>query len=889
MKVKRLLLFGSLLFAFIIGSAFSNVMAAPNDKGFAQGGGISGGCFPLDIIFIIDQSSSMSGEYSGYPNDPLENRTYAPQWVIDWMIDNAISHCPDAIHRLAVISFGTDAEMDFSLYEIGPDNPDEGDVIKETLVPKITSEDLGQTDPFEAFQLAIDMIKNAGAPPGQTTRKRAIIFITDGEPCTREELNCYPGLPYKMSDIVAYAEDMQKYIDEHLSFDDTLLEQERCLQSVRDEELAEIQHYSDPLPVDVQENINRKNAACLDDYRVDPIVYDGSTYIWTILLRKGGAWPQALQNIYRGISESHGGKLIALMQNRQEIPTAFFEILSQLNGIKATRLSCGNFAMNPYLETATITFFKYSSDIPVKLEYVDASDELHSIENGVSTSGFDAEFNARGANETYVFKNPYPEIWRLSSDDCAKINAYYIPVEMDTSEQFHPLTIKIPNGESYTPDAIPSDQAVEKYDGATAANPGPKYYLQFEVKDQQGNVIPNAEKDFFGMDFTVNVSHEEAGQFDYEMEWLPAEALFQSADPLILPFQGEYTVTISGDTVHRDPPYGPLDTASYADAFPATRHLLDYETTFNVACPLLDHVARCPWATSEDQTGCAVCPSKTFSLEILEPMPNAALGSVHHTILDGGWPLKVQDVNFKFQINFEDTGMFSFEDILDDEDQPASVTITPETGEVVDISYTREGNIYTGVATGLTTEGEYTLRVIFDSGYKTEFFDPRSIEDEVTFSRHDTFFYRSDSYYFMLAIVILAFILFVVYQILTTNNKLRGDLKFKAGATEIVTISLNSRKNWKKIDPKIFKGYPELDLAKLKAFSVRKTKTRSSDDQTFSSDMFATDEHQGQLRKVKVKGKRKEGGSDFELILEPNTPMDYSGNAIASMVYEPPE
>ena len=65
-------------------------------------------CYPLDVIFIIDQSDSMSGIYSGQPNDPIENRTYAPQWTVDWLADNALDQCEDSIHRITVISFGND-------------------------------------------------------------------------------------------------------------------------------------------------------------------------------------------------------------------------------------------------------------------------------------------------------------------------------------------------------------------------------------------------------------------------------------------------------------------------------------------------------------------------------------------------------------------------------------------------------------------------------------------------------------------------------------------------------------------------------------------------------------------------------------------------------------
>ena len=79
-------------------------------------------CSPIDVVFLIDQSSSMSGS-SG--NDLLEQRKYAVQVAIDLMADIALDSCPGVVHRVGIISYGTTAEVDLPLSEIGPFNPAE--------------------------------------------------------------------------------------------------------------------------------------------------------------------------------------------------------------------------------------------------------------------------------------------------------------------------------------------------------------------------------------------------------------------------------------------------------------------------------------------------------------------------------------------------------------------------------------------------------------------------------------------------------------------------------------------------------------------------------------------------------------------------------------------
>ena len=68
-----------------------------------------------NIIFLIDQSNSMSGTTA---NDKYNNRIQAYQLAIEWLAQNQYSLCQDATHRIGVISFGDDVEVDLELKAI---------------------------------------------------------------------------------------------------------------------------------------------------------------------------------------------------------------------------------------------------------------------------------------------------------------------------------------------------------------------------------------------------------------------------------------------------------------------------------------------------------------------------------------------------------------------------------------------------------------------------------------------------------------------------------------------------------------------------------------------------------------------------------------------------
>lgn len=897
MKTSSLIvLFVSMVLTLFLAAMPVQTLADHEIEPLMQADATSEGCYSLDVIFIVDQSGSMGSGYA--PNDPLENRTYAPQWTVDWLADNALDQCKEAVHRITVISFGEEAEVDISYGEIGPDSQDQSKHLRDLLKPMIISKDLGLTDPRDAFEEAVKLLGNVGVGSSEEPRKRVIIFITDGEPCTYE-MGCDFGTPPGWEDVAEYVQDLRDYVLENLPFDNILLNQEQCLEAVRED--VRYNFGETDIPEEEQEEINRLNNECLRQYPVDEGAYENSTYIWTLLLRKGGPYMKVVEENYTAMSTEHAGELIALKQNRQEIPKTFLDILTQLAGVEATRISCGNFAINPYLREARLTFFKISEETTVQLSYSDAFGKIHTVESGQHDGGFDIkEYYALGANERYSISAPYPGIWRFEADDCQGIYAYYEPIAFDIG-QLQPLKIKSPDGGSFAPEAsFGAEILVEKFADATSEDPGPAYYLQYEIRDNAGNIIPNAEKGFFGIQFQASIIGPDRKSQSYEMEWLADQELFQSNAPLVLPLQGEYEISISGDTVYRDEPYGPLGQSDTEEkVYSSSRHLFDYSAKLNVVCPGLSRVDRCPWAPLTADDGCQVCETKTFQIEVLEPERNAHLGSVHGTPLDD-WPLPVKLITIQARI-VDQSGNSLPQDL-------AAVLTNPDNALIGWIeaggSKSREIKLnpvsgspgyYSGVITGWEIEGAQTLVVSLTSSY-SEFYAPSSPKVEVSFYRSDSFVNRASFYFSLLIAVGLLLLGKIFHCVITSNNPVLGTLTFQDGMTTLIQLNLSSPKkcgkNQRSIRGKELKSCPQLGFRKIEIRNQgringgRKGKKKDvvMDNFTFSGSMS---DHPG----VTIKFWPAPKGKFFTVDVSPNLPTQcHSGDVVSTIQvkFEPP-
>lgn len=489
---------------------------AQNDSSTSnQPGAQSNLCIPIDVIFLMDQSHSMS--VGG--NDPIEQREYAIETAIDLIGDIALDSCPGIVNRVAVVSYGTNAQIDLQLRDIGPfstEHPEEAFRIRDLLKTEIEATNLGQTNPAEAFAVAKQILDSASDPDDSgMPRKQAIIFVTDGIPCVDSDYGeC--GVNFNWQ---GYTEDMREQIEDDFPFDSILLGRENCLSALRNASSDP----DDPLP---PEDVT----TCFDTYRIGPDAYNNSTYIWMLLMRDSGrSYPLTLENIFLEVVDGHSGELIKLSNNRSEVPSTFTGILEQLTGVRATRLECGNFAVNPYLRKAVLSFFKFENDTIVKVSYTDAVSGIeYVLENGISTppGGFEViEHNNEGPNERYVIDFPYPGVWKLSSDDCSGLDATYIPVKISPSSPHVP-------------------QVIPQFDREPFYNESFPQFMTFELRDEEsGEKVAIPEHPHFTPAVSAVVEGPGGAQ-TFDFEWMPIEELFQATEPLTAKETGEYKATL---------------------------------------------------------------------------------------------------------------------------------------------------------------------------------------------------------------------------------------------------------------------------------------------------------------------------------------------------------
>ncbi|HOD05132.1 MAG TPA: VWA domain-containing protein, partial [Anaerolineaceae bacterium] len=105
----------------------------------------AGDCFGLDVVFLVDQSSSMSGGSNGLASDPQEQRKYAVEAAVNQLTDIALDSCPDVVHRVAVVSFGSTVRTDVEFTTIDPENLDDSLWIRENISSKLMADSMNAT------------------------------------------------------------------------------------------------------------------------------------------------------------------------------------------------------------------------------------------------------------------------------------------------------------------------------------------------------------------------------------------------------------------------------------------------------------------------------------------------------------------------------------------------------------------------------------------------------------------------------------------------------------------------------------------------------------------------------------------------------------------------
>lgn len=803
-------------------------------------------CSNLDVVFIIDQSASMSGTSGGTANDPTEQRKNAVNGMIDLLVDLALDQCPDSYHRLGVISFGDEGKtrIDLPLSDISPRNPEDAQALRQSLKQRVVADDLGQTYPEKAFGEAWELFEFSASAGGDEPRKQVILFVTDGFPCV-------PNGPCDANRYEESTISLRELVNDRFNFTENLKKREACLANLRS-------IYGDKeIPAD-------DSTECLEANPVDDDEYKQSTYIFTILLRNSGeSVPTLAQDILTRMSEDYAGELVSLRRNAEDIPTTLRRILSQLAGVRPNLLECGGFAVNPYLKKAVVTAYKTSPDVRITLAYVDANNVRHEIQGGGPSDGFYVDsqtgYYVFGTNERYEFLDPYPGIWEMTSTNCEGIDVYYDEIEI-------------------LPTNSASITQIPKFDREPFYNPDDPFLLRYQLLDAStnGKIVLQSDKEFFAIDVRINVTLPNGEQSEYFLKWNNNAQMFVADRPLLVPVEGTYRYTITG-TSRRHEGNPAVLSQNESQVFDQLYEVFNLE---NVEFKVLD-----------------VLP---VVISPISPLVDETIGNIHATIL-GGWPLDELPVGIRVKMT-DDNGntLSNLDDVLLDPDDsiravlrytpPPSTQDDPgmEPMEVNSQSITllpdpESPGEFIGSIPDFVYEGSQTLTLSISSESLASGYWVYDSSVEVPFARSDCLFCRASTYYTILAMIFGAIILAIFYNLAIRTNKVSGSLLFVDGSTTIVEFGLYSGVNFRNIKKRETNEYPQLMLKSMKVQNIGKKRPAAKQDGEMDAS-FYSDEQQGiRIDCISSNGRR------YSVELHPKTPSIYGEETHVQMLYEPIE
>ena len=786
-------------------------------------------CDNMDVVFVVDQSNSMS--LPGIASDPLSERKYAVASMIELLTDLAVDECADSSYRVAVISFGDkgSARIDLPLSNINPNTVEEAKALREKYTAALKADQLGQTYPLDALSLAYRIFRDASTF-GDAPRKRVIIFLTDGLPCVGDNLACLGK-----GDPAAAAKDVVDYFDKAFPFNPVLLQSEQCLNDLRSK-------YGDDIP---QNEINH----CEENISADKkgVYYAESTYVYMILLRSDISYPRDVLEQFDAMTKSHAGAMIELKRNLSEVPTTMRQILSKLVGVQPNLLECGSpFAVNPYLKKLRVNVYNISEDNAIILSYVDANGETHEIQAGESTNGgftLDEPYYTYGVNERYVFSYPYPGLWRVTAENCSGVDIYVEAIEFNQDVDYY-----IPN----LPDKIP------QYDIEPYYSSDDPYYLEYQMKVGD-TVVPQAEPSLFAIDAILRVTEPSGKNYSIPMEYHTDEQKFVAKSPLLVPEAGTYHFVLAGTTKWHLGDFIVKSTLGESQVFNETYELFHFEGTFEVY---------------------EVTP---FVVYPVSPKPDSTIYHAHQTLWQGGWPLKYAPLQVRVRIaNRDGTPLTGVDSVFLNDGAITAQVLSPCEGNQCTITLvadTDKPGEYIGEFQPLDYEGDLTIQYTVHLDSVSSDYRPDNSSVSVHFTRADGFWHRKSSYFLLLAALFVAMIVFIVYNILIRTNKVSGSLEFVDGNTTIAEFGLYSGKNKRIIGKRELDDYPQLGLKKMIVYNIPR-ESRTSED-GFLDEM---DNVSGiRVDCIDVDGRK------FSVDLYPEMPTPYSDIGLGMMSYKPVE
>lgn len=184
------------------------VLASPG-RGTPPAQTTGGTCDELQVIFVVDQSGSMSQELKGgrQPSDPDGLRFFGPAKAVE-VLSSLRYHWYQASRvRTALVHFGDKPRTQMPWTDLDATTSAEHEALKRDLSPFFDPvPSLGNTNVLAAFQTASSLF-NQAPPQRGNCPIRAVIVLTDG----------LPALAVDDFDWVEHMEELGKYVDQYMS------------------------------------------------------------------------------------------------------------------------------------------------------------------------------------------------------------------------------------------------------------------------------------------------------------------------------------------------------------------------------------------------------------------------------------------------------------------------------------------------------------------------------------------------------------------------------------------------------------------------------------------------------------------------------------------------
>lgn len=165
-------------------------------------------CEEMQLIFIVDQSGSMSEITQGYPpSDPNGLRFSGPNEAVNTLSALRYQTYRTATIRVAMVYFGTQASAGMDWTELDVYSEAEHQQLKQNLALSFEPvEAQGDTNALGAFQFASSLF-NRVPSPADGCPKRAVIVLTDG----------MPYVDIDGFDFGTHMAELQNYVEQYMS------------------------------------------------------------------------------------------------------------------------------------------------------------------------------------------------------------------------------------------------------------------------------------------------------------------------------------------------------------------------------------------------------------------------------------------------------------------------------------------------------------------------------------------------------------------------------------------------------------------------------------------------------------------------------------------------